>query len=133
MSSGRAARMAKVTIDTLDDEIQKVLNDFEEKEVATLNDAIKESAALGAKALKSSSRQTFGGRGYYAKGWTYKVEGSRMTPSATIYNAKTPGLPHLLEYGHAKRGGGRVVGREHIAPVEEQVIKSLQRELEHRL
>ena len=56
-----------------------------------------------------------------------------MGAKATLYNAKVPGLPHLLEHGHAKRGGGRVSGRVHIAPVEEELEKAFTQELERAL
>ncbi len=42
-------------------------------------------------------------------------------------------LAHLLEFGHAKRGGGRVPGRAHIAPAEEKGIRELEREIQKAL
>ena len=40
---------------------------------------------------------------------------------------------HLLEYGHAKRNGGRVEGKAHIAPAEQHGIRQLQEEIERAL
>ncbi|HSW63730.1 MAG TPA: hypothetical protein VLH56_10545 [Dissulfurispiraceae bacterium] len=61
--------------------------------------------------------------GRYAKGWTLKAE--RMFGKPTqyiIHNKDRYQLTHLLEHGHAKRGGGRVQGQPHIAPVEKEVV-----------
>ena len=42
-------------------------------------------------------------------------------------------LAHLLEHGHAKRGGGRVAGKAHIAPAEEKAVRQLEEEIERSL
>lgn len=124
--------MAKVTIDNLASEIQRILDEYGEDVTNLTEETVKEVAKTGAKAVKSASG-IFGGTGKYASGWTSQVEGGRLNTKATIYNGKTPGLPHLLEFGHAKRGGGRVGGRTHIAPVEQEIIDTIQREIEAKL
>lgn len=42
-------------------------------------------------------------------------------------------IAHLLEHGHAKRGGGRAAARPHIAPAEEKGIEELEKEVEKAL
>ena len=113
--------MAKTcTIENMDAAIMVILNEYEEFTVHTVREATQKIAKEGVKALKSSSG-AFGGSGKYARGWTSTSEGGRLDTTVTIHN-RTPGLPHLLENGHAKRGGGRVAGRVHIAPVESKLI-----------
>lgn len=124
--------MSKVTVDNLAAEIQKILEEYKD-DVERLNkETVRKVGQKGVQALRSNSGM-FGGSGKYASGWSSKVEESRMGAKATLYNAKVPGLPHLLEHGHAKRGGGRVSGRVHIAPVEEELEKAFTQELERAL
>lgn len=125
--------MAKTcTIDGLDAAIMNVLNEYEEFTVQTVREATQKIAKEGAKVLKSNSRSSFGGTGKYARGWTTTSEGGRFDTTVTIHN-NTPGLPHLLENGHAKRGGGRTGGRVHIAPVESKLISDFENYLKVNL
>lgn len=120
------------TVDTLAADIQKILDEYEEDVQNLSKEAVKKIGQKGVEALKSSSG-VFGGTGKYASGWSSKVEETRMGARATLYNSKVPGLPHLLEYGHAMRGGGRVSGKVHIKPVEDELINAFEQELEREL
>ena len=125
--------MAKTcTIDNMDAAIMEILNDYEEFTVHTVREATQKIAQRSVKTLKSSSRGSFGGTGKYAKGWTMTSEGGRYDTTVTIHNS-TPGLPHLLEHGHAKRGGGRTPGRVHIAPIENKLINDFENYLKVNL
>ncbi|MGN0676638.1 MAG: HK97 gp10 family phage protein, partial [Ruminococcus sp.] len=57
--------------------------------------------------------------GTYAKSWTSKkTRENSHTLEMTVHSKDRYQIAHLLENGHAKRGGGRVEGRPHIAPAE---------------
>ncbi len=60
----------------------------------------------------------------YAKSWIRK-----KTPQGYVLHNRRYYLTHLLEHGHAKRGGGRVAAIKHIAPVEEETIKSFEQKI----
>lgn len=119
----------KVPIEKLGDAIKEILDEYREEVETNSEDAVKKVTKAGVSALKATSRSTFGGKGKYASGWTSKVYPGRITTEAVIYNATTPGLPHLLEFGHAKRGGGRVAGRSHIAPIEQKIAQEFEQQL----
>lgn len=121
----------KVTIDNLDEAIKGILNEYADDIDANIAIVTKKIGQTGAKALNSTAKSTFEGN-KYSKSWTSKTEQGRLYTTVTIYS-KMPGLPHLLEYGHALVAGGRkqgkVDGRAHIQPVEEKLIKEYEKEV----
>lgn len=123
----------KTPIDQLQAAINKALKEYAEDTTMTVKDLSKTFAKKGAQAVRNSAKQSFGGTGEYAKGWTSQYEESRYSAQGIIYNKTVPGLPHLLEHGHAKRGGGRVPGRAHIAPVEQQLVKEFEKAVKNDL
>ena len=116
----------KVPLDKLSDEIESILDDYKNDINQGVRDAVVSVTKAGAKAVKAGAQSTFKGSGKYAKGWTSKVEKDRLGAHGVIYNKAAPGLPHLLEKGHANRGGGRTQGRPHIKPVEEKINKEFE-------
>lgn len=126
----------RVGIDGLSGALDKILTQYGDEVGEKMAEIVPKVAAKGAKALREESKKTFGspsGKNRYAKGWKYRTEKGRLRTTATIYNAKVPGLPHLLEHGHANRNGGRTPGRAHIAPVEQVVVERFEKEVEEKL
>lgn len=119
------------TID-LESAVKQILDKYQLECTEDMKEAVKEATKVGVEKVKENARKSFDGNKYY-KGWTSRLEEGRMSAQGIIYNSKLPGLPHLLEHGHAKRGGGRVSGRVHIAPVEDELGKVFEEELEKRL
>ena len=124
--------MAKtVGVDGLAEALDGILKEYNDEIARGTKECVKKVARAGVKALRDVSPKR---TGEYAAGWTAKVEEGRLRSTATLYNKK-PGLPHLLENGHAIKNGtgrtfGRVPGRPHIAPVEETLAEQFRDEIE---
>ena len=114
-------------------QINRILSEYGDEVRREMKPVIKDVAEQGVRHLKKGSPKRPGTGRHYASGWRVKVEEKRLEVSATLYNSTKPGLTHLLEKGHAKRGGGRVDGIRHIEPVEEWVTKKALIELERKL
>lgn len=72
--------------------------------------------------------------GAYAKSWAVKnTKETSNSLEVTVHSKNRYQLAHLLEHGHAKRGGGRVAGKAHIAPAEEKAVRQLEEEIERSL
>lgn len=72
--------------------------------------------------------------GAYRKSWRVSIQSETATSlSVVVHSKKHYRLTHLLEKGHAKRGGGRVAAQVHIAPAEKNAEKTLLEKVERSL
>lgn len=72
--------------------------------------------------------------GKYKKSWTVKTTKENANAmEVTVHSKNRYQLAHLLEFGHAKRGGGRTRAFPHIAPAEQAAAELLEREVEAAL
>ena len=121
----------RVSIDQMASTIMEGLQEY--ADLAT--DDLKESVKKAGKTVKDEIKQTAPkDTGKYAKSWTVKtVKETSNTLDVVVHSKNRYQIAHLLEHGHAKRGGGRVAARPHIAPAEEKAIETLEREVEKTL
>ena len=103
-------------MNSLSKEIERALAEYTEEVEIALESTKKDLAKQGIRELKAKSPVH---TGKYAKSWTRKKRGKMI-----ILHNKEYQLTHLLEKGHAKRGGGRVPARVHIDPVEKHLQRS---------
>ena len=112
-----------IKADELTRAITQILDDYGPMAQEAIEDACKVVAKDAVKTLKKGGG--FGGTGEFNKGWTSSTESDRLGSITTVYNKTQPGLAHLLEFGHAKRGGGRTKAFNFIAPVADSIADKL--------
>ena len=127
--------MAGIKIDALGAEIAKMMEEYAAEAAGDVKAEAKAVAKEAVKELKATSPEDPGSKkGHYKDGWTSKVESENaVSIGIRVYNKKKPGLTHLLEKGHAKRGGGRVEGVPHIGPAEQKAVEDYEKRLKERL
>lgn len=119
------------------DDLGKVIGAELQAYAKKITEDVKESAQAAAKFAESElKREGVSPKltGDYKKGWRSQVsfENSQEI-RMTVFNKTDYQLTHLLEHGHAKRGGGRVEAKPHIGPTEEKAETMFEREIMTRL
>lgn len=119
-----------INIDQLASEIAESLSEYSKEVVEKVDTSSERIVKKAIKNLKATSPKK---SGKYSKSWTKKTEKQLAQPNSHIVYNKEGWLTHLLENGHAKRGGGRVEGIPHIKPAEQQVIEEFTKEVEEAI
>lgn len=121
----------KVSVSELADAVMEGLVEYAELATEDMKAAVKKAGQTVRKEIQAGAPVKTGA---YRKSWAVKT--TRETSNfmeVTIHSRNRYQLAHLLEFGHAKRGGGRVSGRPHIAPAEEKGIRQLEEEIRKAL
>ena len=117
--------------DQLASEVMKGLEEYKDLAV----DVMKKQIQNTGKTVKQQISQTAPKKsGRYAKSWAVKkVKETSNSLDVVVHSKNRYQLTHLLENGHAKRGGGRVRAIPHIGPAEEMGIRQLEERIERAL
>lgn len=122
---------SRIAVSDLAKAVNEAMSEYRDLTEQTLKSAVTE-VAKETKDIVREKSPSLSGR--YKKGWaTKKTTDASGQISVTVYNRVRPGLTHLLEKGHAKRGGGRVSGVPHIAPAEEHAVAELEARIRREL
>ena len=120
-----------IRIDELADTVMKGLKEYAQLAADDLKEDVKKAGKMVKQQIESTApRKT----GKYAKSWAVKKTRETSDSIQVVVHSKNRyQLAHLLEHGHAKRGGGRTRAFPHIAPAEqagtEQLVKDIERDL----
>ena len=120
-----------VRIDDLANEVMEGLQEYADLAADNMKAAVKKASRTVKTDISANAPER---TGRYAKSWRTKTTKESATAlEVTVYSPTRYMLAHLLEHGHAKRGGGRVAAIPHIAPAEQRSAEELEGEIERSL
>jgi hypothetical protein len=123
--------MANTKIDNLANEIMEGLKEYADLASDDVKKAVRKTGTTVRKEIAANAPQD---TGKYAKSWTVKkTKETSNSLEVTVHSKNRYQLAHLLEHGHAKRGGGKVAARPHIAQAEQSAVETLESEIERSL
>ena len=120
-----------IKIDQLAETVMKGLEDYAKLAADDLKADVQKAGKTVKEQIESTAPQK---TGKYAKSWTVKkIRETSDSIQVVVHSKNRYQLTHLLEFGHAKRGGGRTRAFPHIAPAEQAGIEQLTRDIERDL
>lgn len=120
-----------VSIDEMSDAIMDELEKYKDLAADDLKDAVKETAKTVRKEIQANAPVD---TGKYKKSWSVKnMHEDAESIDLVVHSRNRYQIAHLLEHGHAKRGGGRVAARPHIAAAEEKGEEQLVEKIRQKL
>ena len=123
--------MAGVSVDAMADAIMEGLLEYADLATEDMKVAVKKAAKTVKKDIQAGAPVKSGA---YSKSWATKtMKDSSVALEVVVHSKNRYQLAHLLEKGHAKRNGGRVGGRAHIAPAEQHGMEQLEQDIERAL
>ena len=121
----------KCTIDNLAKTIMEGLQEYADVASEDVKTAVRKAGKNVKTEISANAPKRTGA---YAKSWAVKTEKETAHSLEVVVHSKNRyQIAHLLEHGHAKRGGGRVAGIPHIAPAEEKAVKQLEENIMKKL
>lgn len=121
----------KCTIDNLAKTIMEGLQEYADVASEDVKTAVRKAGKNVKTEISANAPKRTGA---YAKSWAVKTQKETANSLEVVVHSKNRyQIAHLLEHGHAKRGGGRVAGIPHIAPAEENAVKQLEEDIVKKL
>ena len=120
-----------VSAGSLADAIMDSLREYSSLAADEMKEAVREAGNTVRDEIREKAPKD---TGIYAKSWTVKKQRETSSSlSLTVHSRNRYQLAHLLEFGHAKRGGGRVSAKPHIAGAEAAGIRQLEEDIRKAL
>lgn len=120
-----------VSAGSLADAIMDSLREYSSLAADEMKEAVREAGNTVRDEIREKAPKD---TGIYAKSWTVKKQRETSSSlSLTVHSRNRYQLAHLLEFGHAKRGGGRVTAKPHIADAEAAGIRQLEEDIQKAL
>lgn len=126
-----ASGFKKVTVDQMADAVMEIMEDIKDVGADEIKKGVKKAGKDIATELHSTAPVK---TGKYAKSWKSAVQKEDADSiEVEVYSPSRYMLAHLLEHGHAKRGGGRVRAIPHIEPATNNAMNKLEAELQRSI
>ena len=121
----------KISISQLSAAVMEAVREYADTATEEVKQAVTETGDTVRDEIRRNAPKD---TGRYARSWTVKkTKETSQSLTVTVHSKDHYQLAHLLEFGHAKRGGGRVAPQPHIAQAEEHGIEQLEEKLRKAL